>query len=122
VLACDQPPGEHPLRVREYRSADGGRGWRPLAPLSMQDGASSLAISPAGLIITGGLYNGIVISRDNGRTWHSATSVDSTDAVGGGGVISVTMYSDRLGTVLVQTERAWLTTNSGTTWTPLNIP
>jgi hypothetical protein len=48
VLACDQPPGEHPVRVREYRSADGGRSWRQLTSLSMQDGASSLSISPPG--------------------------------------------------------------------------
>jgi hypothetical protein len=70
----------------------------------------------------GGLYSGILISRDSGSTWHSATSVDNTDAVGGGGVIAATMFSDRLGTVLVQTDRAWLTTNDGTTWTPVSIP
>jgi photosystem II stability/assembly factor-like uncharacterized protein len=122
VVACDQTPGEHPLRVREYRSVDGGRSWQRLAPLSLHDGAGGLTISPAGTIIIGGPYSGILISTDSGRTWHSVPSVDTTDAVGGGGVIQAILFSDRLGVALVQTERAWLTRDGGTTWTPITIP
>jgi hypothetical protein len=122
VLACNQPPGAHPVQVREYRSADGGRNWHQLTPLSLQDGASMVTITAAGMIIISGMYNGLLISRDNGRAWHTVPEVDNTDAVGGGSLITAAMTGNRLGFAIAQTSRAWLTPDGGRTWNPVSIP
>jgi photosystem II stability/assembly factor-like uncharacterized protein len=122
VVGCEWPPGEHPVPVRLYRSANGGLSWHALIALSLEDGIGTLTITPAGVIIAGGMYNGMTISRDGGRSWHWVRSVDRTDAVGGGGLIEVTMFGNRVGVALVQMERAWLTRDGGRTWRPVTIP
>jgi hypothetical protein len=122
VLGCEWPPGGHPVPVRLYRSADGGRSWHTLTALSLQDGISVLTITPAGTIFAGGMYNGMTISRDGGRIWHWVRSVDNTDAVGGGGLIDLDMFGNRVGVAIVQTERAWLTRDGGRTWRSVTIP
>jgi photosystem II stability/assembly factor-like uncharacterized protein len=81
-----------------------------------------VTITAAGMIIISGMYNGLLISRDNGRAWHTVPEVDNTDAVGGGSLITAAMTGNRLGFAIAQTSRAWLTPDGGRTWNPVSIP
>jgi hypothetical protein len=120
-LACSQNPGIHPVKVVLYRSANAARSWKRAGQLSLEDGAGSLSVTPSGVIVTGGMYNGLLISRDGGRAWRRVPSVDNTDVVGGGGVVLATMINGLRGVVIVKTARAWITTDGGRTWLPMRI-
>ena len=121
VLACNSPPGAHPVPVRLYASADGGLRWHQLISLSFEDGVGTLSIAPDGLIIAGGMYSGMVISRDGGRTWHEVRSVDRTHSVGGGGGFAAAMVTNQAGFAYVVPLQVWLTRDGGRIWTEVTI-
>jgi hypothetical protein len=108
------------VQVRVYWRTPRGANWRQLGGLSMQDGAGSISITPGGMIVVGGMYTGMLISRDRGRTWHAMASVDNTDAVGGGSVFAAVMTSNRAG-FAIAAMHAWFTSDGGRTWRQLAI-
>lgn len=121
VLACSAGYGAHPVRVRVYFSADHGRTWQLRSHLYLQDGVDSLSLAPDGLMAIAGMYNGLLISGDGGRSWHRVANVDNTDAVGGGDVVQAAMTNDRDGFMIALASRIWFTRDAGRTWTPATI-
>jgi photosystem II stability/assembly factor-like uncharacterized protein len=121
ALACNQPQGEHPVRVLMYTSADGGLRWHRDTGLYLEDGADGISVAPDGMTIVAGIYSGMVISLDGRRAWHAVPPVDDTDDVQGGGSFRAAMVTNRFGFAIVQTLRAWLTRDGGRTWTAVTV-
>lgn len=117
VLAC-AGVGFHPTPARVYQSADGGRSWRRLASLILQDSISTVSVASGGrtMLLTG-LYSGVLVSLDGGRSWHPVAVLDNTVAVGGGDEVSAMMVTDRFGFAIVGGAALWLTRDGGRSWT-----
>jgi hypothetical protein len=121
-LACNEPPGGHPTPIDVYLSVSHGLSWHKVTGLATYDGASFVSIAPDGLLLCGGIYDGMLISHNGGRTWHNVPSVDMTEAVGGGGPFDAAMITNRAGYALLQPYEFWLTSNGARTWTRIKIP
>jgi hypothetical protein len=122
ALACNAPLGAHPTPSDVYLSASHGLSWHEVSGFATYDGAAFLSIAPDGLLVSGGIYNGLVISRDGGRTWHNVESVDTSTAVGGGGPFDAAMITDSAGFALLQPLELWLTRNGARTWERVKLP
>jgi photosystem II stability/assembly factor-like uncharacterized protein len=120
VVAC-AGVGFHPTPARVYRSADGGRSWRRLAGLVLEDSVSSVSVAPDGTILVSGLYSGVLMSRGGGRSWHPVPAVDDSGAVQGGGGVTAVMVTDQLGFAVVTGDAFWLTHDGGRTWTAATV-
>ena len=112
--------GAHPATTRLYSSGDSGVKWKLFATLGLYDGASVLEQTPNGTLLVGGIYNGIALSHNGGRTWTSP-AVDKSTAVGGGAVILAALTTNADGYLLVAQNAFWITRNGGKTWTQVQV-
>jgi hypothetical protein len=113
--------GAHPATTHLYSSTDSGAKWKQFATLGLYDGASLIEETPNGTLLVGGIYNGIELSRDGGRTWTSPAAVDGSDWVQGGGEIEAALVSNADGYVLVAQGPLWITRDGGKTWTRVKV-
>ena len=120
VLSCAQL-GMHPATTRLYTSADTGRHWNRFATLSLFDGASTVERTAGGTLLVAGIYNGVGLSRDGGRTWTWPRAIDRTDAVGGGDAIEADLFTGSDGYVIVGWGSLWISRDGGRTWRPVTV-
>src|ERR1700722_1015514 len=120
LLACAQL-GMHPATTYLYSSSDAGQHWQRFAVLGLFDGASTIEQAPDGTILVAGIYNGVELSRDGGRTWATPTAVDDSDAIQGGGSLQASLVTSEHGYVIGWLGPLWLTRDGGRTWTKVAI-
>jgi len=119
LLACALL-GAHPATTHLYSSTDSGATWKQFATLGLYDGASVIEETPNGTLVAGGIYNGIELSRDGGRSWTSP-AVDSSPWVGGGGEIDAALTTNTDGYLLVAQGPFWVTRDGGKTWMQVKV-
>jgi hypothetical protein len=119
LLACALL-GAHPATTHLYSSTDSGVKWKQFSTLGLYDGATVIEQTPNGTLLVGGIYNGIELSRDGGRTWTSP-AVDSALAVGGGGGIVALLTTNADGYLIVAQAAMWITRDGGKTWTQVKV-
>jgi len=115
LLACALL-GEHPATTRLYQSADGGVHWKQFATRPLFDGASVIEETPNGTLLAGGIYNGIELSRDGGRTWAQPASVDDSNSIQGGGYLAAALVTNDDGYVVSYLGPLWITGDGGRSW------
>jgi photosystem II stability/assembly factor-like uncharacterized protein len=123
LLACALL-GAHPATTSLYSSDDAGAHWTRFAVLGLYDGASSIEQAPGGSVLVAGIYNGVELSRDGGRTWTSPAAVDGSGSVQGGGPVTTGLVTSEDGYVIGWLGPLWVTRDAGRTWTriPVSLP
>lgn len=120
VLSCAML-GAHPAATRLYASADAGRHWTKIARLGMYDGAGTVERTGAGTLLVAGIYNGVGLSHDGGRTWTWPSAIDKLDNVEGGDAIEASLLTNDDGYVIVAWGSLWITRDAGRTWRPVAV-
>jgi hypothetical protein len=120
LLACALL-GMHPTTTHLYRSADGGASWTQFATRPLFDGASVIEQTPNGTLLVGGIYNGIELSRDGGRTWAQPASVDDSNSIQGGGELAAALTTNNDGYVVGYLGPLWITGNGGKSWRQISV-
>lgn len=115
VLACANQ-GIHPTPTSLYSSADAGARWREITTLGTFDGAGTIERTADGTLLIAGIYTGIELSRDGGRTWTLPPVIDDAAPTGGGDTIEADLLTDADGYVIEEWGWLWLTQNGGKTW------
>lgn len=105
-------------RGRLFRSHDGGRGWEPLSLGRFDSTIRAMAIAPSNpSIIAIGILEGVLLSRDRGKTWDRITrgyrSLYNVDSLVFDDQDPPTLY---VGTFHL----AWKTSNFGRKWVPIH--
>lgn len=121
VMACALL-GAHPATTRLYRTDDSGAHWRQFSTLGLYDGASGVTVTSDGTLLVAGIYDGAVLSYDDGRSWHRPATVDQSPRVGGGGPIDAAMTSDDDGFVIANWGPLWVTSDAGHSWETVIVP
>jgi hypothetical protein len=120
LLACALL-GAHPATTYLYASSDAGRHWQRFAELGLYDGASTIEQAPDGTVLVAGIYDGVELSRDGGRTWTRPAAVDGSDSVQGGGFITADLFTGGDGYVIRLLGPLWVTRDAGRTWVQVTI-
>jgi hypothetical protein len=120
LLACALLGG-HPATTHLYRSADGGARWKQFATRPLFDGASVIEQTPNGTLLAGGIYDGIELSRDGGRTWTRPASVDDSNSIQGGGYLGAALVTNDDGYVIGYLGPLWITRNGGKSWRQVSV-
>jgi hypothetical protein len=120
LLACALL-GAHPATTYLYSSGDAGAHWTRFAVLGLYDGASSIEQAPDGSVLVAGIYNGVELSRDGGRTWTSPAAVDGSGSVQGGGALTADLVTSEEGYVIGWLGPLWITRDAGRTWTQVPV-
>lgn len=120
LLACALL-GAHPTTTHLYRSTDGGARWTQFATRPLFDGASVIEQTPNGTLLTGGIYNGIELSRDGGRTWAQPANVDDSNSIQGGGYLAAALATNNDGYVIGYLGPLWITRNGGKSWRQISV-
>jgi hypothetical protein len=120
LLACALL-GTHPTTTHLYRSTDGGAGWTQFATRPLFDGASVIEQTPNGTLLTGGIYNGIELSRNGGRTWAQPANVDDSNSIQGGGYLAAALTTNNDGYVIGYLGPLWITRNGGKSWRQISV-
>lgn len=120
MLACAQL-GAHPATTYLYWSSDAGAHWTRFAVLGLYDGASAIEQAPDGTVLVAGIYNGVELSRDGGRTWTSPAAVDGSDSVQGGGPVTTGLVTSEEGYVIGWLGPLWITRDAGRTWAKVPV-
>ena len=120
VLSCAQL-GMHPATTHLYTSADAGRHWTKIARLGMYDGAGTVERTGAGTLLVAGIYNGVGLSHDGGRTWTWPSAIDKLDNVEGGDAIEPGLVTNDDGYVIVAWGSLWITRDAGKNWRPVTV-
>ena len=120
LLACAEL-GAHPATTYLYSSFDAGAHWSRYAVLGLYDGASAIEQAPDGTVLVAGIYNGVELSRDGGRTWAGPAAVDDSDSIQGGGPLAVDLLTSEDGYVIGWLGPLWITRDAGRTWTPVPV-
>ena len=121
LLACALL-GAHPATTRLYRSTDGGARWTQFATRPLFDGASVIEQAPNGTLLVGGIYNGIELSRDGGRTWVQPANVDDSNSIQGGGYLAAALVTNDDGYVIGYLGPLWVTRDGGKSWQQARTP
>jgi hypothetical protein len=119
LLACALL-GTHPTTTHLYRSADGGAHWTQFAIRPLFDGASVIEQTPNGTLLAGGIYNGIELSRNGGRTWAQPANVDDSNSMGGCCLAAALVTNDD-GYVIGYLGPLWITRNGGKSWRQISV-
>lgn len=120
VLACSLLGG-HPAVTHLYRSADSGAHWRGFGHIAMYDGPDVIEVTGGGTVLAAGIYAGIELSSDGGRTWRHPATVDGAPQTGGGGAVAAAMTSDETGYAIIAWGPMWITADGGRTWTQVTV-
>jgi len=120
LLACALL-GTHPATTYLYSSSDAGARWTRFAVLGLFDGASTIEQAPDGTMLIAGIYDGVELSRDGGRTWTRPAVVDDSDSIQGGGQLAASLVTSEDGYVLGYLGPLWITRDAGRTWTPVPV-
>lgn len=120
LLACALL-GAHPATTHLYQSEDGGTRWTQFATRPLFDGASVIEQAPDGTLLTGGMYNGIELSYDAGRTWAQPGGVDDSSSIQGGGPLTAALLSNEDGYVLGYLGPLWITRDGGKSWRQIPV-
>jgi hypothetical protein len=120
LLAC-AVLGTHPATTHLYRSADGGAHWKQFATRPLFDGASVIEQTPNGTLIAGGIYNGIELSHDDGRTWAQPANVDDSGSIQGGGYLAAALVTNDDGYVIGYLGPLWITRDAGKSWQQISV-
>ena len=111
----------HPATTHLYTSADAGRHWTKIATFGMYDGAGTVQRTGPGTLLAAGIYNGVGLSRDGGRTWTWPRVIDKSDNVGGGDAIEAGLFTNDDGYVIVAWGSLWITRDAGRSWRPVTV-
>jgi hypothetical protein len=120
LLACALL-GTHPTTTHLYRSTDGGARWTQFATRPLFDGASVIEQTPNGTLLAGGIYNGIELSRNGGRTWAQPANVDDSNSIQGGGYLAAALATNNDGYVIGYLGPLWITRNGGKSWRQIPV-
>jgi hypothetical protein len=120
LLACALL-GAHPTTTHLYRSADGGARWKQFATRPMFDGARIIEQSGNGTLLVGGIYNGIELSYDGGRTWAQPAKIDDSNSIQGGGYLAAALVTNHDGYVIGDLGPLWITRNGGKSWRQISV-
>jgi hypothetical protein len=120
LLACALL-GAHPATTYLYSSPDAGAHWTRFATLGLFDGAAAIEQTPDGTVLVEGIYDGVELSRDGGRTWTKPVTVDDSGSVQGGGPLAARLITSDDGYVLGDLGPLWITRDAGRTWTAVPV-
>ena len=120
LLACALL-GAHPATTYLYSSPDAGAHWTRFAVLGLFDGAAAIEQTPDGTVMVEGIYDGVELSRDGGRTWTKPATVDDSLSVQGGGPLAAGLVTSEDGYVLGDLGPLWVTRDGGRTWTQVAV-
>jgi hypothetical protein len=120
LLACALL-GAHPATTNLYASPDAGRHWQRFAVLGLYDGASLIGHAPDGTVLVAGIYDGIKLSRDGGRTWARPAAVDDSLPVQAGGPFTASLLTSQDGYAIRWLGPLWITRDGGRTWTQVPV-
>jgi len=120
LLACAQL-GAHPATTYLYSSSDAGAHWTRFAVLGLYDGAGTIEQAPGGTVLVAGIYDGVALSRDGGRTWTRPAAIDDSGSVQGGGRLTADLVTSEEGYVIGWLGPLWITRDAGRTWTEVPI-
>jgi hypothetical protein len=120
LLACALL-GAHPATTSLYASSDAGGHWTRFAVLGLFDGAGAIEQTADGTVLVSGIYDGVELSRDGGRTWTKPAVVDDSLSVQGGGPLAADLVTSDDGYVLGYLGPLWITRDAGRTWTPVPV-
>lgn len=120
LLACAQL-GMHPATTYLYSSPDAGAHWTRFAVLGLYDGASAIRQAPDGTVLLAGIYDGVELSRDGGRTWTRPAAVDDSGSVQGGGQLAADLVTSEDGYAIGWLGPLWVTRDAGRTWTQVPV-
>ena len=87
----------------------------------MYDGAGTVERTGAGTLLVAGIYNGVGLSRDGGRTWTWPSAIDKSENVGGGGALEADLFTSNDGYVIDAGNSLWITRDAGRTWRPVTV-
>jgi hypothetical protein len=113
--------GAHPATTYLYSSSDAGAHWTRFAVLGLFDGADAIEQAPDGTVLVEGIYDGVELSRDGGRTWTRPAAVDDSDSVQGGGPLAADLVTSEEGYVIGWLGPLWITRDAGRTWTQVPV-
>ena len=120
VLSCAML-GAHPAPTHLYTSADAGQHWAKIARLGMYDGAGTVERTGAGTLLVAGIYDGVGLSQDGGRTWTWPSAIDKLDNVEGGDAIEASLLTNDDGYLIVGWGSLWITRDAGKSWRPVTV-
>ena len=120
VLACALL-GAHPATTYLYSSPDAGARWTRFAVLGLYDGASTIEQAPGGTVLVAGIYDGVELSRDGGRTWARPAAIDDSLPVQGGGPVTAALVTSQNGYAIRWLGPLWITRDAGRTWTQVPV-
>jgi hypothetical protein len=120
LLACALL-GAHPAATYLYASSDAGRHWQRFAVLGLYDGASTIEQAPDGTVLVAGIYDGVALSRDGGRTWARPAAVDDSGPVQGGGRLQADLITGEDGYAISWLGPLWITRDGGRSWTQVSL-
>jgi len=120
LLACALL-GAHPATTSLYASSDAGVHWTRFAVLGLFDGAGAIEQTADGTVLVAGIYDGVELSRDGGRTWTKPATVDGSLSVQGGGPLAADLVTSQDGYVLGDLGPLWITRDAGHTWTQVPV-
>jgi photosystem II stability/assembly factor-like uncharacterized protein len=120
LLACAQL-GMHPATTYLYASTDAGARWQRFGVLGLFDGAATIKQAPDGTLLVAGIYDGVELSRDGGRTWARPATVDDSGSIQGGGLLEADLFTSEDGYVIGWLGPLWITRDAGRTWTQVPV-
>ena len=120
LLACARL-GAHPATTYLYSSRDAGAHWTRFAVLGLFDGAGTIEQAPDGTVLIAGIYDGVALSRDGGRTWTRPAAVDDSDSIQGGGALTADQVTSEEGYVIGWLGPLWITRDAGRTWAQVAV-
>ena len=120
LLACALL-GAHPATTYLYSSSDAGAHWTRFAVLGLFDGAGAIEQTPDGTVLVEGIYDGVELSRDGGRTWARPSAIDDSGSVQGGGPLTTDLVTSEEGYAIGWLGPLWITRDAGRTWTQVPV-
>jgi photosystem II stability/assembly factor-like uncharacterized protein len=120
LLACALL-GAHPATTYLYSSSDAGAHWTRFAVFGLYDGAATIRQTADGTVLVAGIYDGVELSRDGGRTWARPAAVDDSGPIQGGGPLEADLFTSEDGYVVGWLGPLWITRDAGRTWTQVPV-